>query len=478
MADSPVRTLVKIGDPTTAANEAAVNASGELTVVEADAAAIKTAVELIDDAIFVDDTATHATGTTKGIGIMAVAVPTDAAISANDIGMPAMSLDRRLHVDADITASVALDVSAATVTVDGTGTFVVQIDGDALAALQLIDDPVAVLGTATYLEATTKGMIIGAVRNDSLAALVNTDNEIAPLQVDASGSLYVTGGGGGTEYTEDAPAPADPVGSTVMIKRDDVIASSPVTAADDFMGMLGTEEGALWVQDFNSDAILADTASMNTDLGTLAGAVAGSEMQVDLIASTLDLMLGSDFSNVLGTVSLITTTQADNLADTLDGLQATAFGYMYDGAAWDRVRGDATDGLLVNLGTNNDVSFTPSTLSGEVAVRATSTDVAVDATLDVDEADTGATTSFCVGFDASASVPIKAELQHVTDGAGTAVVTLFATAGEPIHWRAPHRDYFEKLFTANAGFDGWRVVVTNKDSSDAADLYGTIYTEN
>ena len=45
-------------------------------------------------------------------------------------------------------------------------------------------------------------------------------------------------------------------------------------------------------------------------------------------------------------------------------------------------------------------------------------------------------------------------------------------------WRAPHRDYFEVAHPTNAGFDGFRVVITNKDSSDAADLYGTIYTES
>jgi len=32
-----------------------------------------------------------------------------------------------------------------------------------------------------------------------------------------------------------------------------------------------------------------------------------------------------------------------------------AFGMMYDGANWDMLRGTSTDGLLVNLGTNNDV---------------------------------------------------------------------------------------------------------------------------
>jgi len=67
-----------------------------------DTTAIQTATELIDDVVFVDDTAVHATGTTKGAGIMAAATPTDGSIAANDIGMLAMSLDRRLHVDTNI----------------------------------------------------------------------------------------------------------------------------------------------------------------------------------------------------------------------------------------------------------------------------------------------------------------------------------------------------------------------------------------
>ena len=69
--------------------------------------------------------------------------------------------------------------------------FAIQENGAALTALQLIDDIVVTLGTGTYTEATTKGAVVGAVRNDTLAALAGTDNEVAPLQVDASGALYV-----------------------------------------------------------------------------------------------------------------------------------------------------------------------------------------------------------------------------------------------------------------------------------------------
>jgi hypothetical protein len=86
--------------------------AANLNMTEASAASILTAVQLIDDIVYVDDTATHATGTSKGALIMAVAVPTDTAVSANDIGAVAMTLDRRLHTVPD--GSIAHD------TADGT----------------------------------------------------------------------------------------------------------------------------------------------------------------------------------------------------------------------------------------------------------------------------------------------------------------------------------------------------------------------
>jgi hypothetical protein len=50
---------------------------------------------------------------------------------------------------------------------------------------------------------------------------------------------------------------------------------------------------------------------------------------------------------------------ADNLATPSNDTQAVATFLMnYDGANWDMARGDATNGLLVNLGANNDVTVT------------------------------------------------------------------------------------------------------------------------
>ncbi len=89
--------------------------------------------------VSVDDTTTHVTGTTEGINIMAVATPTDAAVAANDIGMVAMSVDRRLHVDADITASVTLTVDGSGVTQPVSAASLPLPAGAATAAAQLAD---------------------------------------------------------------------------------------------------------------------------------------------------------------------------------------------------------------------------------------------------------------------------------------------------------------------------------------------------
>ena len=158
------------------------NTIGEVTIGLATTAA--TDLAKAEDAI-------HADG---DVGVMALIVRNDvlAALAAadGDYGPLQVNAAGALYIQ----EGSALDVSGANVTVVGTGTFVVQEDGAALTALQLIDNPVQVLGTDTYLEATDSAFLIGVVRNDTLAALASVDNEIAPLQVNALGALYIQEG--------------------------------------------------------------------------------------------------------------------------------------------------------------------------------------------------------------------------------------------------------------------------------------------
>jgi hypothetical protein len=114
-----------------------------------------------------------------------------------------------------------------------------------------------------------------------------------------------------------------------------------VTIASDSTGVLS-------VDDNGSTLSIDDGGSSITVDGTVAVTIAQ------------DVMLGTDFSDVFGTASLLTTTQADNLGNTTDSINTSSLAYVFDGTAWDRARGDSTDGLLVNLGSNNDVTVTGS----------------------------------------------------------------------------------------------------------------------
>ena len=58
----------------------------------------------------------------------------------------------------------------------------------------LLSGPYETLGSTTYTEGVSPGNVIAAVRNDTLDALADTNNEFAPFQVNAAGALYVTSG--------------------------------------------------------------------------------------------------------------------------------------------------------------------------------------------------------------------------------------------------------------------------------------------
>lgn len=137
--------------------------------------------------------ATDDAGAGGHVQVVKLAISTDGSATA----IPA---DAANGIDVDVTRLPALpagtnnigDVDVLTLpAVTNAGVFAVQVDGNALTALQLIDDTVAVLGTATYTEAATKGNVVAAVRRDADTTLADTTNEIAPLQVDARGALKV-----------------------------------------------------------------------------------------------------------------------------------------------------------------------------------------------------------------------------------------------------------------------------------------------
>jgi len=110
------------------------------------------------------------------------------------------------------------------------------------------------------------GVMALAVRQDSQEDF-GADGDYVPLSIDANGALRVSGGGGGTEYTEDDAAPANPVGTAILAERDDALGGlTPV--AGDWSHLFCDANGALWVHDDALDVALS-----------------GTELQVDIVAA-------------------------------------------------------------------------------------------------------------------------------------------------------------------------------------------------
>lgn len=108
------------------------------------------------------------------------------------------------------------------------------------------------------------GTMALAVRNDGGAALAGTTGDYIPLTTDASGSLRVTGGGGGTEYTEDIASAADPVGNQVIARRRDTLSTETTTDGDN-TALNSTGKGELYVKHVDSIPVTDNGGSLTVD---------------------------------------------------------------------------------------------------------------------------------------------------------------------------------------------------------------------
>jgi hypothetical protein len=358
----------------------------------------------------------------------------DAPHNPEDVGKFILGLRR----DAD-TTPVDTDGDYHSLLFDNAGNLKVNIKAGSASGTEFNEDSPHTTGDA--------GTLALVVRNDGGGAISGTDGDYTALTVNSSGALYVTGGGGGTEYTEDDVSASPQVGTATMMERDDQLANvtpaeadwiglrgsakgalwvtipdasgDPITSfgggtqyteddavptnpigtamlmeRDDILGGLtpaagdwthpfASAEGALWVQDFNSDAILADTASMDTNLGTIASSIYVDDGDWTATSST-HALIGGVYTSSKRTITdgdtapisldvnghLINNAHAeavalsDDVSNTMNLLvdESGAFvghasiNYVYDGSTWDRMPGTSAAGLLVNLGGNNDVT--------------------------------------------------------------------------------------------------------------------------
>ncbi len=370
MADERIRQPVKITDPLTDANEAGVDASGNLQTIDAN---------LVTAAVLSDT----------------LANPTTTQVGANLLGYDRVNDDW------------------------------------------------------TRIAGVVDGEIVGAL-NAGLLMIGTDGTNYQVLATDAAGNLQVdilSGGGGLTDTDDDSVA----------------FAQVPTLVISETYASNGAE----W------ERITSDGAG---------------SMDVNV---TLALPIGT---NEIGDIGSINTNVVPGVAAGDLGKAESAVhgsgdtGVLLLGVRDDTPVGLAADGQYIPLTTDalgrlhvtdpNAGAGSPTTpvvdrpALANVAAGAASTGTELRTT------DLGGTTSQLAGFDVTGSAPFKFDLISEIDDAETILTTGFGRAGEVVQWRPPNKGYFNTTFAANAGFDGWRVEVTNLDTSQTTDFYTTFYRED
>lgn len=184
MSDTRLRNAVKVVDPTTDANQAAVDASGNLTVKVNTAIAAGTNNIGDVDVLTMPGTAVEDVAAAGGeTGVMILAVRNDAAASKTntDGDFSALATDAAGRVGiADLGGSISIDDNAGSITVDGT----VGVSGAVDTELTTADLDT---GAGTDTRAVI-GLVYGASGGGTLVSTTN------PLPVgDNGGSLTVDG---------------------------------------------------------------------------------------------------------------------------------------------------------------------------------------------------------------------------------------------------------------------------------------------
>lgn len=240
---------------------AAINSNKvDVNIVSSDVATGGTSA--IDDADF---TATSTSGTPA----MGVYESTPTNVTDGDMGIVGITTGRRLKTSATIDTALPAGTNAIGKLSANSGVDIGDVDVTSISAGD------NTIGRMKLTDGTTVATVRELGANDALNVAM----------VDGSGN-QITSFGGGTEYTEDVATANPIVGKAIMIERDDALTTVTPVEGDN-IGLRGTAEGALWTQDFNSDAILADTTAIKTAVEILDNAIAGSEMQVDIVSSAL-----------------------------------------------------------------------------------------------------------------------------------------------------------------------------------------------
>ena len=178
----------------------------------------------------------------------------------------------------------------------------VEVDDDGNLQVDVVstpgDDSIVTLGSSTtYTENSSKGTIIGGVRNDVLAALADTDNEFAPLQVNSSGALYIDVANGGVlQSAVDGleglltTIDADTGSIKTAIEIVDDWDESDRAAVNIIPSQVGVAAGAGSVNALTQRVILASDDPAVIDLAAIEVLLTGMDTDTDAIKTATELI--------------------------------------------------------------------------------------------------------------------------------------------------------------------------------------------
>ena len=204
--------------------------------------------------------AEDAAHSSSDVGVMALAVrqatATDLSAGATDGDYEPLQVDAngRLHVNAGT-------VTVASHAVTNAGTFVVQVDGSALTALQLIDDPI-ITDDAAFTPATTKVMVAGFEFDDTLPDSID-EGDAGAARMSANRNIYTQiRDAAGNERGVNINASNQ---LSVSVDNTVTVASHAVTNAGTFAVQDATAQASLSVMD-DWDNAASDGASVSGDV--------------------------------------------------------------------------------------------------------------------------------------------------------------------------------------------------------------------
>ena len=233
--------------------------------------------------------------------------------------------------------------------------------------------------------------------------------------LDGSGDP-ITSFGGGTQYTE-GDTDASITGVAMMWEDGSdtlrAVSSSKPLPVDslaihtDNVAFSGGDKGVATLAVYNTDTITNGLGLHTTGDYVPLSVDASANLRVALYSGNVELDSSPSGS--------------DGNSNSRKAYYSYSRPSFFNGTTWDRFRGDATDGLLVNLGSNNDVTLAtlPDTAAGDLAAQTTDL-AAIEVLLGTIDADTGTIAGAVSGG--------QMQVDIVADGAGLLTSANFAAA--------------------------------------------------